>query len=160
MKDDVISYTCPPPVIRSYQHSSSPKWTRRNPPSLTRWLKCRCSECQLMLLKKRHLLLKTMVPSLSNTIYVWFVQYFNAVYMKQILAAHVFYIFEVYFPHFVRSWAQHSQCNIFLTESAVLQMATGVWLQNQNQNFFYLYRKQGKRVNPHRPPGLICQAVQ
>lgn len=56
-----------------------------------------------MLLKKRHLLLKTMVPSLSNTIYVWFVQYFNAVYMKQILAAHVFYIFEVYFPHFVRS---------------------------------------------------------
>ena len=105
-KDHVISYMCPPSVIRSYQHSSSPKWTIRNPPSWTRWLKCRCSECQLMLLKKRHLLLKTMVPFLSNTIYMWFVQYLNAVYMKQILAMHVFLYFWGIFSTFYKTISQ------------------------------------------------------
>ena len=51
-----------PSLTRLYQASSSPKSTRRNPQSWTRWSKWKSMECRLMLQRKRPDLLITTVP--------------------------------------------------------------------------------------------------
>lgn len=87
-----IIWLCRPPVIRSYQPNSSPKWTTRNPPSWTRWWKWRCSGCRLMSMRKRPVRLRTMVSFLSNTTRRhWFCIY-SVLYL------------EVYFPNSSRVW--------------------------------------------------------